>query len=50
MPRTDLYLKVEVETEDEEPKKLAAEICRQILRVYGVRAAELTHWVASGRD
>lgn len=42
MPRTDLYLKVEIDIDDkEQPERLATEICRQIRRVYGVRSAEL---------
>jgi hypothetical protein len=46
--RVDLYLKVELELEnDEEPKKVADEICRQILKVYGVRSAETTNYVTS---
>ena len=44
MARMDLYIKVQVEIpkQQEDPKKLAAEICRQILKVYGVRSAELS--------
>ena len=46
MARFDLYLKVEVDAGGpEDPEKLAAEICRLIRKVYGVRAAELTNWV-----
>ncbi len=46
MARFDLYLKVEVSTDaKEDPKRLAAEICRLIRKVYGVRDAELTNWV-----
>lgn len=45
MPRFDLHLKVEVDTETpEDPRRLAAEICRLLRKVYGVRGAELTHW------
>jgi hypothetical protein len=40
---SNLFLKIEIEHEDEEnPQKLAAEICRQILKVYGVRSAEVS--------
>jgi hypothetical protein len=47
MPRTDLFLKVEVDLKNgEDPERLAAEICRRILKVYGVRKAELSHMVA----
>jgi hypothetical protein len=46
MPRTDLYLKVEIDLDQkEQPERLALEICRQIRRVYGVRAAELMNVV-----
>jgi hypothetical protein len=44
MQRVDLYIKVEVELEDEEkPERVAAEICRQIQKNYVVRRAELTN-------
>jgi hypothetical protein len=44
--RADLYLKVEVDLdEDESPERLAIEICRVIRRVYGVRAAEVSNTV-----
>ncbi len=46
MPRTDLFLKVEVEHDSvDRPERLADEICRAILkmRVYGVRAAEVSN-------
>ena len=44
MPRTDLYLKVEIDLpEREQPERLASEICRQIRKVYGVRAAEVSN-------
>ncbi|HEY2843581.1 MAG TPA: hypothetical protein VGJ09_08030 [Bryobacteraceae bacterium] len=43
MARTDVYLKVEVDLEDKEsPERVAAEICRIIRRVYGVRKAEVS--------
>jgi len=43
MARTDVYLKVEVDIDDKErPERLAAEICRVIKKVYGVRAAEVS--------
>jgi hypothetical protein len=43
MPRTDLYLKVVIDLDDQEqPERLASEICRQIRRVYGVRSAEVS--------
>lgn len=47
MARTDLFLKVQiVHDERDTPEKLAAEICRQVLKVYGVRSAELSHYVS----
>jgi hypothetical protein len=47
MPRTALYLKVEVEHDAwETPEKLAEEICRQIRKIYGVESAELSSHVA----
>jgi hypothetical protein len=45
MIRTNLFIKVEVEHErDEQPERLGHEICRKILRFYGVREAELTNF------
>lgn len=42
MNRTNLFFKVEIEHDaDENPERLGGEICRQLLKVYGVRAAEL---------
>jgi hypothetical protein len=41
--RTDLFFKVEVEHEPEDPPaRLAEEIRRHLLRLYGVRDAELS--------
>jgi hypothetical protein len=46
MPRIDLYLKVEIDLDEkEQPDRLASEICRQIRKVYGVRAAEISSMV-----
>ena len=43
MQRVDLYIKVEVELdEDERPDRVASEICRQIEKLYVVRSAELS--------
>jgi len=43
----DLYLKVELDLDEKEaPDRLAAEICRQIRKIYGVRAAEVSNIVA----
>jgi hypothetical protein len=42
---THLFLKVEIEHDEKEsPQKLGAEICRQIMKVYGVRSAELSNF------
>jgi len=42
---TNLFLKVEIEHDEQEnPAKLAADICRQIMKIYGVRSAELTNF------
>lgn len=46
MKRVDLYIKVEVILEeDEKVERVAAEICRQIERIYVVRKAELSNAV-----
>jgi len=43
MMRTDLFFKVEVEHDPEDtPERLANEIRRHLLRIYGVREAELS--------
>jgi hypothetical protein len=43
MLRTDVYLKVELDLDDREtPERLAAEICRMLRKVYGVRQAEVS--------
>ena len=43
MHRTNLFFKVVIEHDDEErPEQLGAEVCRQLLKIYGVRSAELT--------
>ena len=43
MPRADLYLKVELDVDEEERmERLASEICRMIRKVYGVRSAEVS--------
>ncbi|MBZ5594494.1 MAG: hypothetical protein LAP39_19810 [Acidobacteriia bacterium] len=40
----NLFIKVEIENdENENPQKLGAEVCRQILKVYGVRSAEVSN-------
>ena len=46
MVRADLYLKVKLDLpETEKPEKLAAEICRQIAKIYGVRSADVQNIV-----
>ncbi|HZT29955.1 MAG TPA: hypothetical protein VFA33_08740 [Bryobacteraceae bacterium] len=43
MRRSNLFFKVEIEhEEDERLERLGQEICRQILKIYGVRSAELS--------
>jgi len=51
MALTDLFIKVEIEHDEEErPERLASEICRNILKVYGVRSAELSNFVTHAED
>lgn len=46
--RFDVHLKVELELDEAElagkssPERLAAEMCRNLMKLYGVRQAELT--------
>ena len=43
MRRTNLFFKIEIEHgEEDTPQKLAGEIRRQLLKVYGVREVELS--------
>jgi hypothetical protein len=43
MKRVDLYIKVTVDLDEEEkPERVAGEICRQIEKIYIVRAAEFS--------
>ncbi len=45
MSRTNLFFKVEIEHDPEEkPERIGDEICRRLLKVYGVRLAELTNF------
>jgi hypothetical protein len=47
MQRFDLYVKLELELDDDEiPERIAREICRQIEKLYGVRSAEVSNSVA----
>ncbi len=43
MARTALHLKLELDHGDDEiPERLASEICRQLLKMYAVRSAEVS--------
>ena len=43
MPRTDVYIKVELDRDPKESaERIAAEICRLIRKVYSVRHAEVS--------
>jgi len=43
MDRTNLFFKVVIEHDAEDkPERLGREICQKMLKVYGVRSAELT--------
>jgi hypothetical protein len=43
MHRTNLFFKVIIEhDEEDQPERLGADICRQLMKIYGVRSAELT--------
>ena len=45
MSRTNLFFKVEVEHDPEEaPEKIAGQILRQLMKIYGVREAELSNY------
>jgi hypothetical protein len=47
MARSDVYLKIQLDHLDEEkPQRLAAEICRQVKKIYGVRSAEVSNIVS----
>ncbi len=43
MQRVDLYLKLELDVDDKDTvERVAGEICRQLLKKYGVRRAEVS--------
>ena len=45
MSRTNLFFKVEVEHDsDEQPERIGNEIRRTLLKLYGVREAELSNY------
>jgi len=47
MARTDLYLKIVLDHgDDEQPKLIAAEICRRIQKLYGVRSVEVSNVIS----
>jgi hypothetical protein len=47
LSRTNLFFKVEVEHDPEEkPERIGDEICRHIMKLYGVRDAELSNFTA----
>ncbi len=47
MSRTNLFFKVELEHDPEErPERIAEEIRRQLMKIYGVREAELSNFTA----
>ena len=51
MARTDLHIKVVLDHEDgERPEKLAQEICRALLKMYGVRSVEVSNLVKQSDD
>jgi hypothetical protein len=46
MRRTDVYLKLELALDEKEsPERVAAEICRQVRKLHGVRQAEVSNMV-----
>ncbi|HWF46399.1 MAG TPA: hypothetical protein VG168_05295 [Bryobacteraceae bacterium] len=46
MKRVDVFIKVELELDEEEkPEKVAGEICRQIQKIYVVRRTEISNVV-----
>jgi hypothetical protein len=45
---TNLFFKVRIEhDEDENPERLGSEISRQLMKIYGVKEAELSSFTAS---
>lgn len=45
MNRTNLFFKVEIEHDEKDrPERVGDEICRRLLKVYGVRSVELTNF------
>jgi hypothetical protein len=51
MPRSDLFIKIEIEhDESDPPERLGNEICRAVQKMYGVRSAELSSFVTHAED
>lgn len=51
MKRIDLHVKVVIDLEEgENEQRLAAEICRAIEKVYGVRRAEVSNVISSSGE
>jgi hypothetical protein len=51
MPRSDLFLKIQIEHDERDsPERLASEICRAVKKMYGVRLAELTNYVTHAEE
>ena len=51
MPRANLFFKVEIDHDKgDDLERLGAEIARQIMKTYGVQAAELTNYVTSNEE
>ncbi len=47
MSRANLFLKLEIEHDPEEkPDRIGEEICRQLLKFYAVRSAELSSFTS----
>lgn len=45
MSRSNLFFKVEIEHDPEEkPERIGDEICRRLLKLYGVRTVELSNF------
>ena len=41
--RSHLFIKVEIEHDEQDrPERLGDEICRKLMKIYGVRSAELS--------
>ncbi len=51
MSRTNLFFKVEVEHDpDEAPERIAGQIRRQLMKIYGVRESELSSYTSAESD